>query len=337
MTARATRLWLIALVGAAVLGACSGARSPEGGDDGALSVVTTVSPITSLAENIAGTRANVTGIVPEGANSHTFEPRPAVARTLANADLVFVNGLQLEEPTLRLAEANRTPDTQVVALGDLVVSPEQWVFDFSFPASGGRPNPHLWLDPVLAKAYARIIAERMAARDPANATYYLENLARLEGRLERLDQATRAAVSTVPPGNRRLLTYHDSWPYWARRYGFEVIGAVQPADFAEPSPREVAALIEQVRAAKVPAVFGSEVFPSAVLETIAREAGARFIDELRDDDLPGEPGDAGHSYLGLMRTNMEVLVTALGGSADALRDIDVRPVFEGRSRTTYPQ
>jgi ABC-type Zn uptake system ZnuABC Zn-binding protein ZnuA len=337
VTARARRLCLIVL-GAAVLGACGGAPTPQHDVAGeALNVVTTVSPITSLAENIAGTRAIVTGIVPEGANSHTFEPRPAVARTLANADLVFVNGLQLEEPTLRLAEANRTPATEVVALGDLVVSREQWVFDFSFPASGGRPNPHLWPDPVLAGAYARIIAERMAARDAANGPYYLDNLARLEARLERLDQATRAALSTVPPGNRRLLTYHDSWPYWARRYGFEVIGAVQPADFAEPSPREVTALIEQVRTAKVPAVFGSEVFPRAVLETIAREAGARFIDELRDDDLPGAPGDPGHSYLGLMRTNMEVLVTALGGSAEALRDLDVGPVFEGAPRVTYPQ
>jgi manganese/iron transport system substrate-binding protein len=327
-------LAFLALGALLVLAACS---DEDTSDDGLLHVVTTVSPITSLAENIAGTRAVVTGIVPEGTNSHTFEPRPSVARTLASADLVFLNGLQLEEPTHRLAEANRGRDAEIVLLGDLVLAPDQWVYDFSFPADQGKPNPHLWPDPLLASAYARLIAERMSAHDSANAGYYNDNLARLEVRLDQLDRATRAAVETVPASNRRLLTYHDSWPYWARRYGFEIIGAVQPSDFSEPSPREVASLIEQVKAARLPAVFGSEVFPSAVLETIARETNARFIDELRDDDLPGEPGDPEHSYVGLMRANMQVMVTALGGNADALRDLDAGLVFEGRPRSTYPQ
>ena len=315
------------------LTACGGLSD----EDGILQVVTTVSPITSLAENIAGTRAAVIGVVPEGTNSHTFEPRPSVARTLANADLIFLNGLQLEEPTLRLAEANRASDAEIVLLGDQVVTPAQWMFDASFPVSGGKPNPHLWPDPLLAKAYARVIGEAMAARDPANAAYYHENLAHLEARLDQLDQAIRAAVDTVPASNRRLLTYHDSWPYWARRYGFEVIGAVQPSDFSEPSPREVAGLIEQIKAAQLPAVFGSEVFPSTVLETIAKETQARFVDDLRDDDLPGAPGDNEHSYVGLMRANMEAMLPALGGSAEALRNLDTGLVFEGRGRATYPQ
>ncbi len=336
--ARVVALTASVLAALAALGGCAGPPASEGGaDSGPLRVVTTVSPITSLAENIAGTRAIVTGIVPEGTNSHTFEPRPSVARTLAGADLVFLNGLQLEEPTLRLAEANRGPGTEIVLLGDLVLTPEQWVFDFSFPASRGKPNPHLWPDPILARAYARIIAERMAAADSANAGYFQDNLARLEARLDQLDRATRTAVETVPLANRRLLTYHDSWPYWARRYGFEIIGAVQPSDFSEPSPREVAGLIAQIKAAQVPAVFGSEVFPSTVLETIAKETQARFIDELRDDDLPGGPGDPEHSYVGLMRANMQVLVTALGGNAEALGNLDAGLVFEGRRLATYPQ
>jgi ABC-type Zn uptake system ZnuABC Zn-binding protein ZnuA len=145
------------------------------------------------------------------------------------------------------------------------------------------------------------------------------------------------ATQTVPENNRRLLTYHDSWAYWAPRYGFEIVGAVQPSDFAEPSAQEVADLIDQVRELQLPAVFGSEVFPSDVLETIADEAGAEFIDDLRDDDLPGAPGDPNHTYLGLVQQNMQIMLPALGGNADALVDFDPGNVFEGESGAVYPQ
>jgi ABC-type Zn uptake system ZnuABC Zn-binding protein ZnuA len=116
-----------------------------------------------------------------------------------------------------------------------------------------------------------------------------------------------------------------------------VIGAVQPSDFTEPSSQEVADLIDQVKAEKLPAVFGSEVFPSDVLETIADETDAEFVDELRDDDLPGEPGDENHSYIGLMVQNMQIMLPALGGNADALDDIQTGLVFAGESPAEYPQ
>jgi ABC-type Zn uptake system ZnuABC Zn-binding protein ZnuA len=105
-----------------------------------------------------------------------------------------------------------------------------------------------------------------------------------------------------------------------------VIGAVQPSDFSDPSPREVARLIEQIRKEKVPAVFGSEIFPSPVLAQIAREAKSRYIDKLRDDELPGEPGKPQHSYIGMMHENITIIVEALGGSADALKNVDPAPV-----------
>ena len=162
--------------------------------------------------------------------------------------------------------------------------------------------------------------------DPKNKSSYETNSAQFIKKLEALDQAIKDAIQTIPPGQRRLLTYHDSWPYFARRYGFQVIGAVQPSDFADPSPREVIRLIEQIRKEKVPAVFGSEVFPSPVLEQIAREAKSRYIDKLRDDELPGKPGDPQHSYIGMMVENMTIMFEALGGSADALKKVDPAPV-----------
>ncbi|MFQ6031013.1 MAG: metal ABC transporter substrate-binding protein, partial [Dehalococcoidia bacterium] len=257
----------------------------------ALKVVSTVSPITSLVENIGGTRIELAGIVPEGTNSHTFEPAPAVARLVSQADLFVANGLFLEEPSIELVRANKKPGAVILTLGDKAISRDEWVFDFSFPASDGHPNPHLWTAPHLAVKYAEFIRDELVALDPGNAGYFSENYERLKSRIDDLDRRIAEAVETIPPGNRKLLTYHDSFPFFGTRYGMTIIGAVQPSDFTEPSAREVADLIDQVRESAVPVIFGSEVFPSPVMEQIAKEGGAEFIDKLRDDDLPGAPGD----------------------------------------------
>ncbi|HWQ29016.1 MAG TPA: metal ABC transporter substrate-binding protein, partial [Dehalococcoidia bacterium] len=140
----------VSLVAVTLAAACGGNGGDDGGGSGAtarLKVVTTVSPITSIAENIGGDRIDLEGIIPEGMNSHTYEPPPSVARTLADADLIILNGLFLEEPTLELAEANKRDSAVILLLGDNAITREQWKFDFSFPESGGKPNPHLWPDP----------------------------------------------------------------------------------------------------------------------------------------------------------------------------------------------
>ena len=310
----------------------------EGGNDGGkLKVVTTVSPITSIVENIGGDRIMLEGVVPEGVNSHIFEPQPSLAKLMSDADLIIANGLFLEQPTLELADANKKDETPVLLLGDRAITREQWRFDFSFPESEGHPNPHLWPDPRLGLKYAELAQGQMASLDPDNADYYKQNLEAFRQRIDAMDAAIRQSVATIPPENRRLVTYHDSWAYFALSYGMEVIGAVQPSDFAEPSAREVAEIIDQVKELRLPAVFGSEEFPSDVLETIAREGNTTFVDQLADDDLPGAPGDPDHSYLGLIRQNMRIMIPALGGSADAFDDVDVSPVFEGESGAVYPQ
>jgi ABC-type Zn uptake system ZnuABC Zn-binding protein ZnuA len=307
-----------------VASACT-AASP-GGQGGRLLAVTTVSPITNIVQNVGGCRIRVTGIVPEGVNSHTFEPAPSDAALMAEADVVFVNGLDLELPTLELAEANVRDGVPIVQLGNRTISPEEYIFDFSFPEEEGDPNPHLWTNPPYAAEYARVVAEELSKLDPEGADLYRRNLEAFLARIDELDRLVREVTATVPPGNRKLLTYHDSFPYFAREYGWEIIGAIQPSDFSEPTPQEVARLIDQIRRAGVPAIFGSEVFPSPVLEQIARETGARYVDDLRDDDLPGEPGDPDHSYLGLMVFDYRTFMGALGGDASAFDRFDVRNV-----------
>ena len=303
---------------------CAGGKPVAGRP---LRIASTVAPITSIVANIAGgSGAMVTGLVPEGVNSHTYEPSPSVAAALEDADVVFLNGLALEEPTKALALANMRDDAVMCELGTTVLPADQYIFDFSFPKSGGDPNPHLWTDPPMAGEYAALVHDVLARVDPVHAGVYDANLAAFEQRVDGLDRALRDATATVPPDQRLLLTYHDAYAYFAREYGWTVVGAIQPSSFDEPTPRDVARLIDQIEEQHVPAVFGSEVFPSPVLEQIAAESGARYVDDLRDDDLPGDPGNPEHSWLGLMRFDYATIVDALGGDARSLRSIDVSDV-----------
>ncbi len=294
--------------------------------DGKLNVVTTVSPITNIVYNIGGERINLSGIIPEGSDSHTFEPAPSDVQRLAQADLIFLNGLNLEVPTLRLAQANKKAGAEIVLLGEQTVTPDQYVYDFSFPKEAGNPNPHLWMNPLHALRYAEIIRDALVRRDPANAEYYRRNYDAFRARVQALDRAITDTIASIPQANRKLLTYHDSFAYFAQRYGMTVIGAIQPADFAEPSAQEVAALIMQLRQEKVPAIFGSEVFPSPVLDQIAKEAGVQYVDTLRDDDLPGRPGDPQHSYFGLMVEDVRIMAAALGGNPALIAGFDTSNV-----------
>jgi ABC-type Zn uptake system ZnuABC Zn-binding protein ZnuA len=295
-----------------------------------LDVATTVAPISSIARNVGGDRIRLHGIVPDATNSHTFEPAPSDAQTLAKADLIVVNGLHLEQPTLDLAEASKAATTPIRMLGDATITKADWLFDFSFPESAGDPNPHLWMDVRYAKRYAELLRDWFSEADPANASAYAGNEAAYAKRLDELDTLIRTGVATVPEANRKLLTYHDSWAYWAREYGFTVIGAVQASDFSDPSPQEVARLIEQIRTEQVPAVFGSEVFPSPVLEQIARESGATFVDQLRDDEPPGAPTDADHTYVGMLKKDMQVMIGALGGDPTVFDPLEVTDTWAAR-------
>jgi len=300
----------------------AGAERDGPADGSRLRVVTTVAPLTSIISNVAGERADVVGIVPEGTNSHTYEPKPSVAAELSKADVVFVNGLKLEDPTLELAEENMADGSQLVELGTLALDEDQYLYDFSFPRDGGKPNPHLWTNPPMAACYARTVAGVLAKADPVGAETYRANADAYVAKVDELDRLMQEASASIPDGDRELLTYHDAYAYFAAHYDWTVVGAIQISSFEDPTPKDVARLIDQVKEQDVQAVFGSEVFPSPVLDQIARETGADYIDDLRDDDLPGEPGDPEHSYLGLMRFDFVTMVKALGGDASGLEAFD---------------
>ncbi|MCE2735033.1 MAG: metal ABC transporter substrate-binding protein [Ilumatobacteraceae bacterium] len=287
-------------------------------------IVTTVAPITSLVASIAGNgNVEINGIVPEGTNSHTYEPPPSAAAVVEKADIVFVNGLGLEDPTLELV-SNVAPTTTVCELGTAVLPKSNWVYDFSFPEEGGKPNPHIWTNPPMVLDMITVIRDVLALADPANLAVYDDNYVKMTEMVTGLDAAMVEATATIPQESRKLLTYHDAYAYFALHFKYTVIGAIQPQSFEEPSTQDIARLIEQVKAENVKAVFGSEVFPSPVLEQIGKEAGVRYIDVLRDDDLLGKPGDDDHSWADLMKFNFITMVDALGGNASALEKFNTK-------------
>jgi len=324
----------------------SGGGTNTAGASTKLVVESTVAPITDIVRQVVGHRVELVGLIPEGVDSHTFEPSPATVKSLSKADVLFMDGLHLEGSTLTQAEANMArpvgkPDSpaksiaagakgsEIVRMGDMTITPSEYAFDFTFPKSKGDPNPHLWMNPLYAKNWSEIVRDVMVRRDPKNADYYRSNQTRFAAVIDKLDAAIADAINSIPKDQKKLLTYHDSFAYFSRRYGIAVIGAVQPSDFSEPSPKEIQNLIDQVKVNHVPAIFGSEVFPSTVLRQVADEAHATYVDKLRDDELPGDPNAANHTYVGLLVEDVQLMTKALGGDPSPLSAVSTAGTWEG--------
>ena len=289
-----------------------------------LNVVTSVAPITNIVQNIGGNKINLIGLVPEGINSHTFEMIPSDIIKINDADLIILDGLNLEADIEQTAEniiCKNPNNIELLKLGDNTISKGNWIFDFSFPKDKGDPNPHLWLNVEYAIKFANLTRDKLIEMDPPNSQYYIENSNKYTKLLKQLDEGIKKSVDTIPVENRKLLTYHDSWAYFAPRYGMEVIGAIQASDFSDPSPKDIADLINQVRIEQIPAIFASEVFPTNIIDQIAKEGNVTLVETLSDDDLPGNTGDNNHSYVGMMLENMKNMIVPLGGNIDALKDI----------------
>jgi len=308
----------------AAAGPTSGPSAPA--DSPVLRVTATVSPLADLVAQVGGPRVEVRSLVPPGADAHTYAPRPRDAMRLEDADVYFGIGLALNDGAIRLARANLRPGARLTLLGEEHLLAADLVFDHpagagsTVPrdASGLGPNPHVWTSLDNVRGLVRGIVAVLSEEDPGGAELYAARAEDLLARLTVLDDAIRAAVATVAPADRVLVTYHDAWVYFARDYGMDYAIAVQGGDYADPSAAGVRALIDQVRELGVRAVFGSRVFPSAVLEVIAAEAGATYVAGLSDDALPGEPDEPEHTYLELMRQNAVIIVGGLGGDPAAL-------------------
>jgi len=289
---------------AALLGACSGAGggSPSAAPGAGVSVVTTSSVFADLVRQVGGSRVDVVSLVPRGVDPHTFEPKPSDAARLAGARLIVMNGLGLDDWLAKTIESSGST-APVVRLGENVPGVD-------YIAGGGavEPNPHLWLDVSYAMKYVDRIADALAAADPAGATAYRDGAAAYRSRLGDLDRWVRDEIATIPPADRKLVMYHDAFPYFTRAYGLTAVGTIVNAAGQEPSAGELAALIDAVKASGAKAVFSEAQFPPNLVQRLADETGARVVSDLYDDALGDPPLD---TYEAIIRHDVEQLVTAL--------------------------
>ena len=329
------RIAAIGLAAGLLLAGCgSSDDSAQGGNGDKLLVATTVSPITSIAANIGGDLVDVEGIVPEGTNSHTFEPDPSVAGLLSDADLILVNGLKLEDPTLELAEANKRTETEIVEVGTTVLPESEYIYDFSFPKEEGKPNPHLWTDPVLASEYAAVMPRQFSELDPANAATTTRTCKAFLAKTTALADALEADQASVP-GGIKLLTYHDAYAYFGKDYGWDVIGAIQPQQLRRPDPvggrrahrpgqgREGAG---DLRVGGVPLAGAGgdrQRGRCAVHRRPARRRPAR------------RAGRSGALVAGPDALRLPTMIEGLGGQAPTLKSLDVSDVAPDNAE--YPQ
>lgn len=283
--------------------ACEPSGSASPGQPGRLAVVTTSTVFGDMIENVGGELVAVTSLVPRHADVHTFEPKPADLRAMTGARLIFMNGLGLDDwlrETIANAAAEGTPLVELaVDLPGAELLPGE---------DPGTQNPHLWMAVRYAIRYVDRIETALATADPANAVAYGERADLYRLRLEALETRVTARIVTIPRADRRLVTFHDAFPYFAREYGLEVVGVAVNAPGQDPSAGEIAALIEAIRATGVKAIFSEAQFPTRLVDQLAAETGATVVAELYDDSL-GDPPIT--SYEAMIEWDVDQLVQAL--------------------------
>jgi ABC-type Zn uptake system ZnuABC Zn-binding protein ZnuA len=284
---------------AIVLVACqSSGGAPSPGTT--LKVVTTTTVFADIVQNVGGTRLTATSIIPPGVGPEDYEPKPDDAVKLATARLIVSNGVGLDNFLDHLLASGNAGETPRLVLGDGIPT----------ITIDGEPNPHFWLDPTLVKEYyLPAIVAKLSELDPDGRATYEANADAYGTQLDQLDAELKAKIDEIPSANRKLVTFHDAFPYFAKHFGFELIGVILANVGQDPSASELAALVDKVRAAHVKAVFSEAQFSPRLAETLATEAGiTQVVTTLYNDALGPAPAD---TYLGLMRWNVDQIVPAL--------------------------
>jgi ABC-type Zn uptake system ZnuABC Zn-binding protein ZnuA len=294
----------VAVSAGLVLAACQGSSAPpDSGSSARIPVVTTTTVFADMVRNVGGDLVDVTSLVPKNGDVHTFEPRPADVRFVAQAKLLVMNGLGLDDwlaKTISNASSSGTPLVKLaVDLPGIVLLPGE---------EPGTQNPHLFMDPKYVELYVDRIAAGLKAVDPNDASRIDAQAARYKARLDELDAWVRGQVSSIPPQNRKLVTFHDAFPYYAREYGITIVGVAVDAPGQDPSAGYTAALIDAIRKAGVKAIFSESQFPAKLVEQLAAETGTKVVADLYDDAL-GDPPVT--SYEAVIRWDTQQLVAAL--------------------------
>jgi zinc/manganese transport system substrate-binding protein len=293
------RMLLVAGVGAAL--AVSPARAQQ-----RIRVVATFSILGDFVKNVGGDKIELATLVQPNGDTHVYSPTPDDAKLIAAATVVFVNGLGFEGWMTRLVGASGTKAPLVVASRGVKSlmredrhHPGQTVID-----------PHAWQSVANAKIYVANIRDGLASVDPVNRSTYEANAAAYLAKLDALDKEIREAISKIPPDHRKIITTHGAFGYFADAYGMQFISPEGISTDAEPSARDVAEIIAQIKRQKIPAVFMENISDPRLMQRIADETGAKIGGTLFSDALSPPNGPAA-SYVDMMRHNVGEFTKAL--------------------------
>lgn len=271
--------------------------------DGKLKAVASISIIGDLVKNIGGDRVDVATLVGPNSDAHVFSPTPIDAKTLGAAKIVFVNGMGLEGWMTRLVAVSGAKLSPVAVTTG--VKPRQ-------AEEGGHRtvDPHAWQSVANAKIYVANIRDGLKATDPAGAAAYDANAKAYLDKLDALEREVRETIEKIPLDHRKIITTHDAFGYFGQAYGVEFIAPTGVSSDSEPSARDIARIIAQVKRQKIPAVFMENISDPRMMQQIARETGAKIGGTLYSDALSDASGPAA-TYIDMMRSNVRELAKAL--------------------------
>lgn len=275
-----------------------------------LSVVTSTAVFADMIQRVGGDHVEAFSLVPPGSDIHTFQPTPRDVQRASRARVAIWNGLGLDEVPERLVDSLGVDGLATVTLAEgiepITGGAEAEQGDEDHDEHGVEGNPHLWLDPTLAMTYVERIRDALSQADPANSATYEANAGAFLAEIAELDAWAMQEVGTIPTERRKLVTFHDAFPYLARHFDLELVGVVVKSPGREPSAQEVAELVTRIKAEQIPTVFTEPQFNARILELAARDARVQ-VRTLYSDTLDSQVT----SYLDLMRYNVRSLVDGL--------------------------
>jgi ABC-type Zn uptake system ZnuABC Zn-binding protein ZnuA len=270
-----------------------------------INAIATTSIIGDVLKNVAGDAVDQVVLVGPNGDAHEYEPVPADSVNLSKADIIFENGLHLEHWLDKLYSASGSKAKRIIV--------SQGVSGRIFEDNPQEVDPHAWQDVTNVILYTQNVRDALIEVDPARKDRYAANANDYIAQLQALDAWVQVKVALIPVDKRKLVTNHDALGYFARRYGFKIIGAVIPSattEAADPSAKQTAELLNIIKASGVHAIFSENMANPKLVQTLSKEAGVEIAPELYTDAL-GPAGSEGESYLKMIRHNVQILVEYL--------------------------